>query len=137
MKEGAYLYLRITGENLDFLGLTQKTKLNPSITYRKNDCLSNMYGKTVCSTDCWQADYEISPEQSLEEAIIDFLHAFLEKGNEFAWPDNAHAEFWISLYPEERYMSLCFSESVLSMLSTLKVTMGIVVTGLSDFYGKL
>ncbi len=134
MKEGAYLYLRIMGENLDFLYLTKKTGLVPTVTHRKGDDLSVFGQNFFCETDCWQADYRILSEQTLEEAVIQFLDDCLKNNKRFPWPNSIQVDLWLSIYPEERYTSLRFTKKVITMLDELDVNLCVVTTDLSDFY---
>ena len=136
MKEGAFLYLRVTGKNLDFSSITKITGMTPSVTFKKGNSTKNNHINYVQTEDCWQADYEIPTEQTLEDAIDCFLPAHIDEAEHFEWPDSISAELWISVYPEERYTSIQLSERMLKKLTALNIKLGIAITGLVDFYGE-
>ena len=136
MKEGAFLYLRVTGEDLDFSSITKMTGMPPSVTFKKGNSTKNNHIIFVLTEDCWQADYEIPTEQSLEDAIDCFLPALINEADHFEWSDNISAELWISVYPEGRYTSIQLSEKILKKLTALNIKLGIAITGLVDFYGE-
>ena len=109
--------------------------MTPSVTIKKGKGTKSQHINSALTEDCWQADYEIPAEQSLEDAIDYFLPAHINEAEYCEWPDNISAELWISIYPEERYTSIQLSEKILKKLTALNIRLGIAITGLSDFYG--
>ena len=133
MREGAYLHLRVTGREMDFAEITKATGMEPTVVFKKGTKISNKYVNNVLIEDCWQADYEVSPEQSLESAINCFLSSCFNKTERPVWPDHTSAALWATVYPEERYTSMLISKELLNKLASLDLDFGIFVTDLSDF----
>ena len=123
--------MRIAGDNIDFSSISGMTGISPSVTFKKGSRTKNNH---VITEDCWQADYAIPAELSLEEAIDNFLPAYIRETQHFEWPDTVSAELWISIYPETRYTSIRLSQKMLKKLTALNINLGIAITGLSDFY---
>ena len=134
MKEGAFLNLRTTGDNLDFDYIDKITGLKPDVTFRKGQRINDKHILKVIETDIWQSGYEVPEEQLLDDAVINFLKP-CENRKFFDWPKGARVEFYVSVYPTERPTSVKFSKELLKMFIDIQTSVSVVVTGLSDFHG--
>ncbi len=135
MKEGAFLNLRITGDNLDFNFIDKITGLQSDVTFRKGQRINDKHIKQVVETDIWQSGYEVPEEQSLDDAVLHFLTPCHESRKICEWPTDVCVEFYVSVYPTERLTSVEFSKEVLKIFTDIQMSVAVVVTGLSDFYG--
>lgn len=135
MQVGAYLHLRVLGENIDMENISNTLNVRPCNTYKKGDIFKSKYNEMVCQEDCWSINYEIPEKQSLDEAIISFTQPFhLNKYYMMELTKTYNVKLWISLYPEEYQMNLDISNKIISILHDLNIELSITTIYLSDFY---
>jgi len=139
MNEGAYLYFRISGNNLDIKAITKELNITAYNTHKKGEIYKSKYGEFICPEDSWQTQYEIPTEQLLENAIIEFIKPYLSKKSFITNLQKEHAvSLWLSLYPYENQMTTSLSKKMIAILHDINIEFNITATYLSDFYdGKI
>ncbi len=136
MNIGAFLKLRISGENLVFDEISSILNVNPQIIHKKGEVHEDGY---VVMDDSWLTKYEVPKWQFLDDDIIEFLLPFLSKKEFIVELTKRYTvTLWVSLYPKDIQMNVNFSSKVIEMLNELNIQMDITFLCLVDFYeGKV
>lgn len=124
---GAFVYLRITGENLDFHAINHCLAIKPSRTYKRGQTYKD--GRTneviIYKEDCWQAGIEASDGESAEELLDRFLEKLEPDIPEIQRLAQCYSmALYLSVYPKERQCSLHFSRKTLQIIGRLNIAMG-------------
>ncbi|MHB1453860.1 MAG: DUF4279 domain-containing protein [Saccharofermentanales bacterium] len=140
MHISGYIYLRISGESLDFDEISKMLNILPKNAYKKGDrkVLDNSEEITY-KEDCWLAEYGISAKTEISLAINGFLSQF-QKGHDYLRDISKRNEItlWISVYPNDIQANIHFPNHIVKMISDIGIDMDISMTYLEDFYaGKI
>ena len=135
MNEGAFLYFRISGNDLDFNEINRLTNKIPCNTYAKGDVIKNNFFETVITEDCWMSEYQIHKDQSLNEAILSFLRPYVMNESYIVSLSNENkVALYLSVYPENYHYCVHLSKETIAMLYRLNLELEITLTNLSEFY---
>ena len=139
MNIGAFLYLRISGNDLDIERISTVLNEIPCQSFKVGEVRNTKYGTVVYKEDCWMSEYIMPENQSFDEAVVQFMQSYLSQ-REFI---NALAEknditVWGSVYPDENQCNIGLSKSTIRFLHSFGVDFDLTMTFLSDFYeGKI
>ncbi|MCL2281442.1 MAG: DUF4279 domain-containing protein [Dehalococcoidia bacterium] len=138
MEIGAYLYFRISGDNLCLDEITQTLNMHSPSVRRKGEFVKSRFGEqfdTTIKEDSWSVYCEIEEDQSFENAVLEFLQPFLPH-KDFIVDLTKRYEviFYPSLYPRGYHMYIHFPNKVLEILNVLNIELGIVAEYLEEFY---
>ena len=135
MNVGAFLYLRISGDDLDFDEISRTTNEIPCNTYTKGDVIKNQFFANTITEDCWQSEYHVPKEQSLNEAILSFLQPYVMQESYIVnLSKKNRVTLYLSAYPESYQYCINLSKEAIATLYRLNIEFEIVLATLSDFY---
>jgi len=137
--DGAFFYLRIAGHGLDVNALDETLSAEPSTEQRtfikEGEVLTTKFETFVHKEDCWITEYNSSQDQSVDEAILHFISAYLPKRDHLnALAHTNNVSFVCSLYPESEQYHLHFTPEVLTALGNLGIKFDFDFAFLTVYY---
>ena len=131
-----YIFLRISGENLDFNEISKMLNILPKISYKKGDkrILSN-FEEVVYTEDCWLIEYRIPKKTEILKAIQKFLGRFNNKRDYLRNISKKYMiTLWISVYPDDIQINFNIPHNTIQIISEMGIDIDISITYLQDFY---
>jgi len=130
-----FIKLRIVGEGLDISNISQTLKMEPTISYKKDDIRVYRNETIKYKEDCWLLDVEIANEEEIEFAIDDFVSKFIAHMEIIReWAKKCSITLWLTLYPESIQLNFHMSNDTLKKIESCGIDFDVSIMCLQEFY---
>jgi len=127
-----YIYLRITGSNLQIEKATDSLGLTPKFSYKSGDtCLTQLGNEIVYKEDCWQHEKSIKKGMILEKEIEEYIKFLTSKKSIIEYyKKDCSVQLGVMLYPDEYQSTIILSPEIIKLLEEINIAFYVTMSTL-------